>query len=98
MRVLVPLDVYVLTELDLTIEKVIEYAKFINRELEYSMFEGDQAIFNPGKYNDIQPSLEWNYYSLNGYKIFQDCNIGQNKTRLYMKIKDIIFLKPELKI
>lgn len=97
MRVLIPLDVYVLTELDITIEKIIEYAKFINRDIEYSMFDGEHAIFKPGQYNDVQPSREWNYYSLNGYKIFQDSNTGQNKTRLYIKIKDIIFLKPELK-
>lgn len=73
-------------------QSIVEYAKFLEKPLTIEMFEGDAAIFKGGKYHDVQPSREWNYYSISGYKIFQDSNGRQNNS-YGRKVSDLTHLR-----
>lgn len=86
---LIGLDVFVLTGDNLSVQQIEDYARFLDKEIHISMFEGDQAIFKPGKYVDIQPSTEWNYYSVNGNRMFRDSNLGKNTLKLFSKLRHI---------
>lgn len=72
-------------------KQICDYNKFLNRKLTYDMFEGDSKIFDSGAYVDMQPSTQWNYYQIEGKKIFQDSNYGSNCS-LGLKIGDLVGL------
>lgn len=66
----------------------VEYATFLNQKLTLDMFEGDKRIFTTGRYENVQPSREWNYYHIGGKKIFQDSNTETNCS-LGLKVSDL---------
>lgn len=66
----------------------VEYAKFLNKELTYEMFEGEKRIFECGKYIDRQPSTTFNTYEVNGVVLFADTNTKRNVSR-GLKVSDL---------
>jgi hypothetical protein len=69
----------------------VEYAKFLNKELIYEMFEGEKRIFECGKYIDRQPSTSFNTYEVNGVVLFADSNTQRNVSR-GLKVNDLTTL------
>jgi hypothetical protein len=69
----------------------VEYAKFLNKELTYEMFEGEKRIFECGKYIDRQPSTQFNTYEVNGVVLFADTNTQRNVSR-GLKVSDLTTL------
>lgn len=67
---------------------IVKYNKFLNQPLTIEMFEGENKIFIGGKYNDIQPSTNWNYYSIADTVIFKDTN-GKQNASIGLKISDL---------
>lgn len=69
-------------------KRICKYNKFLNMPLTIEMFEGENKIFNGGRYNDLQPSTQWNYYSIYGLKIFEDRN-GFKNGSIGKKVSDL---------
>jgi len=75
--------------------RVKKYAKYLKKDLAMSMFEGDTQVFKGGKYHNVQPSTESNYYSLNGKKLFIDSNEKQNCS-IGLKVEALVYLGVEI--
>ena len=68
-----------------------EYAKFLNKELTIDMFEGDNKIFEGGKYNN--KSTINNYYSINDFTIFMDDEDGKINCSIGLTVQDLVGLR-----
>lgn len=69
-----------------------KYAMFLNTDIEMSMIKGDNRFFtDEAKYHDLQPSTQWNYTEINGYRVFEATNTNPH-AYLGKKIKDLTHL------
>ena len=69
----------------------VDYAKFLNKKITYDMFEGDNRIFECGKYINRQPSTIFNTYEVKEVVLFADTNTERNVPR-GLKISDLTSL------